>query len=632
MRDELLGYYERELAFLRQMGAEFAQKYPKVASRLQIENDKTEDPHVERMMEAFAFLAGRIQLKIDDEFPEVTESLLNVLYPHYLAPIPSMSIVKFALDPEQGKLTTGYFIPRETTLYSRPIQGTPCRFRTSYPVTLWPIEVASAAIESRAPVDTRGKWEEATIRLSMRCLNNTTLTELQTGETEKHKARPIESLRFYLNGEPQLVYTLYEIIFNHATRVELRATGGGVRRAGATGRRSQPVSLTLPASSIKAVGFESDEGMLPFTARSFPGYKLLTEYFTFPEKFLFFDVTGLHEAALTGNFGAEFDILIYVEDVQPPRFTVDAGTFQLGCAPVANLFTKIAEPINLTAEQNEYRVIPDVHRQMATEVYSVDAVTTTDPYLKQSREFQPFYSLKHSEGRGEDRTYWYANRRASQREDDDGTEVYLSLVDLGFNPHVPAVETVTVHTTSTNRDLPGKLPFGGSEGDFEVEGTGPLSRVRALRKPTATIRPPLRRAAHWRLISHLSLNHLSIVESAREGDAAEALREILLLYDFMDSSATRKQVLGISRVSSRRVVRQTGSRIGTGFVRGIETTIDFDEDEYVGSGVYLFAAVLERFLGLYVSVNSFNQLVATTQQREGMLKRWPPRAGEQILL
>jgi type VI secretion system protein ImpG len=636
MRDELLGYYERELAFLRQMGAEFARKHEKVAARLSIEGDKVADPHVERMLEAFAFLASRIHLKIDDEFPEVTESLLNVLYPHYLAPIPSMTIVKFTLDPEQGKLTTGYTIPRETTLYSKDVKGSPCRFRTNYPVALWPLEVASAAIESRDPVDARGKWMEASIRLSIRCLNNTTLSELLSGEGED--ARPIESLRFYLNGELQLVHLLYEMIFNNAVRVELRATTKDAKAKKSGGhRKQQQASFTLPPESIRPVGFAADEGMLQYTARSFPGYRLLTEYFTFPEKFLFFDVTGLRAAAQTGDFGDQFDILIHLQNITPPRFTVDAGTFQLGCAPAINLFKKIAEPIQLTAEQNEYHVIPDVHRQMATEVYSVDAVTTTDPYLKRSRHFQPFYSVKHSEGREEaERTFWYATCRPSQREDDDGTEVFLSLVDLGFDPHVPAVETVTVHTTATNRDLPAELPFGGlggTESDFSIEGTGPLTRVRVLRKPTRAVRPPLRRGAHWRLISHLSLNHLSIAEGPNADDAAGALREILMLYDFMDSAATRKQVTGIKRVSSRRVVRRlAGSRIGAGFLRGLETTIEFDEDFYVGSGVYLFASVLERFLGLYVSVNSFNQLVATTQQREGELKRWPPRAGETLLL
>jgi type VI secretion system protein ImpG len=623
MRDELLGYYERELVFLRQMGAEFAAKYPKVAGRLLLEPDKCEDPHVERMIEAFAFLASRVHLKIDDEFPEITESLLNVLYPHYLAPIPSMSVAQFALDPAQGKLTTGYKIDRGTILYSRPIQGTPCRFRTCYPVTLWPVEVTNASLESLDPVSSRGKYSEAVIKIGLRCVNNTKLAEIKVKEGEDE--RLIESLRFYINGEAQLIFPLYELIFNderHVERVELRPVNGKRGRG--------PASVTLPPSSIKPVGFGQDEGMLQYSARSFMGYRLLTEYFSFPDKFLFFDVTGLGAAARAG-FGEEFEILIYLKDVTPPRGVVDARTFQLGCAPIINLFRKVAEPIHLAQQQHEYRVIPDIHRQAATEIYAIDSVTTTSAYLEGSREFQPFYSYRHAYDREQSRAFWYATRRASERPDDEGTEVYISLVDLDFSPHVPPVETLTVHTTCTNRDLPGRLPFGGREGDFEVENAGPLARVRCLRKPTDTLRPPMRRGAHWRLISHLSLNHLSIVEGQPSGEP-EALREILMLYDFMDSAATRKQIAGVSKLTSRRVVRQTGSRVGAGFVRGIETTIEFDEEQYVGSGVFLFASVLERFLALYASVNSFNQLVAKTRQREGVMKRWQPRAGEQIIL
>jgi type VI secretion system protein ImpG len=635
MRDELLGYYERELVYLRQMGAEFARKYPKIAGRLLLEADKCEDPHVERMIEAFAFLASRVHLKIDDEFPEITDALMNVLYPHYLAPIPSMSIARFSLDPDQGKLTAGYLIERGSTLYSRPIQGTPCKFRTCYPVALWPLEVASASLDSVDPVDSRGKWAEARLKISIRCLNDTQLSTLRLGD---ERAPLIDSLRFYISGESQLVYPLYEMLFNNVTKVTLRPSEGP--RTGGTGdgrptRRSQsragsPPRIDMPPTSLNAAGFEGDEGMLPYTPRSFPGYRLLTEYFAFPEKFLFFDVRGLAKAAAAG-FGAEFDILIYLRDVPPPRSVVDEGTFQLGCAPIVNLFNKIAEPIQLTQQQNEYHIVPDVHRQLATELYSVESVTTTDPYLQKSRQFQPFYSFRHTYDRDMDRTFWYATRRQSERRDDPGTEVYLSLVDLDFNPDVPAMDTITVHATCTNRDLPGKLPFGGKEGDFEVEGGGPLSRVHCLKKPTNTLRPPLRHGAQWRLISHLSLNHISLVEGPDES-GANPLREILLLYDFMDSAATRKQINGIKEITSRRVVRQTGARIGTGFVRGIETTITLDEEQYVGSGLLLFGSVLERFLALYASINSFSQFALKTDQREGYLKRWPPRAGEQILL
>lgn len=621
MRDELLGYYEKELAFLRQMGAEFAEKYPKIATRLLLESDKCEDPHVERLIEAFAFLAGRIRLKLDDEFPEVTESLLNVLYPHYLTPIPSMSIAKFALDPQQGKLTTSYQIDKGTTLYSRPIQGTPCRFRTCYPITLWPLEVVSAELNSNAPADSRGRWNQAFIKITLRCLNNAQLSELKQGQGKT--AQPIDHLRFFLNGETQLVYPLYELIFNNATKIELRAIQGK-RILGTT-----PSVISLPTSNIQPVGFAENEGLLPYTARSFIGYRLLTEYFAFPEKYLFFDLLGIDLAALAG-FGEQFEIFIYLKDVAPPSARVDASTFQLGCTPIINLFHKTAEPIQLTHQQYEYHVIADIHRQMATEIYSVDDVITADPYLQQARHYQPFYSLRHTYKQEQTNTFWYTTRRASQRKDDPGTEIYISLVDLDFNPNVPAVETLTVSVTCTNRDLPGKLPFGGREGDFQVEGNAPLSRVICLKKPTNTLRPPLRRSAHWRLISHLSLNYLSIVESNE--NSAEALREILLLYDFLDSPATRKQIYGIEKVASRRVVRQIGPRIGTGFVRGIETSIEFDEDQFIGSGIFLFASVLERFLALYASLNSFNQLKIQTKQREGWAKIWPPRSGDQILL
>ena len=626
MRDELLEYYERELAFVRQMGAEFGEKYPKIASRLMLEAEKCEDPHVERLIEAFSFLAARVHLRLDDDFPEITESFLNVLYPHYLAPIPSMSIAQFALDREQGKLTSGYHVATETALYSRPIQGTPCRFRTCYPVTVWPIEVTSASLESLDPVDTRGRWEEAILRINLRCFNDTRFSELVTAETDD-KAKPIDSLRFYLNGEPHISYSLYELIFNNATRVEIAPVTPGR----ANHRGNAPKKAVLPPGSIKQVGFERNEGLLPYSARSFIGYRLLTEYFTFPEKFLFLDIENLASAARELKLGEEFSISIYLEDVVPPRGVVSATNFQLGCAPVINLFRKTAEPIELSRLKHEYRVVPDVHRQSATEIYSVDSVLSVDSHARQFHEYHPFYSIKHSmKNRSED-TFWYSARRPSAQKEDTGTEVFLSFVNLGFNPQVPSAETVTVHTTCSNRDLPSKLPFGGREGDFEVEGGGPLARVRCLRKPTNTLRPPMRRGAQWRLISHLSLNHLSISEDKDSSDP-EALREILALYNFADSPATNRQISGIASVSARRVVRQTGSRIGTGFARGLETTIEFDEDMFVGGGVFLFASILERFLGLYVSVNSFNQFVAKTTQREGNLKVWQPRAGDQPLL
>ena len=630
MRDELLGYYERELVFLRRMGAEFAKKYPKVAGRLLLDEEKIEDPHVERMIEAFAFLTGRVALKLDDELPEITESFLNVLYPHYLAPIPSMTIVQFAYGSPNDKLTSAQVLERGARLNSRPVDGTPCQFRTAYDLQLAPIELQSAALESPAPKDARGRFSQSYIRLSMRCYGDSNLHEIKMGSTGEH----LNSLRFYLDGDPQLVFPLYEIIFNHATAVEFRAKETPIDQKSMKTMMNVQIKLPDPviipaAEAIKQVGFSDTESLLPYTKRSFAGYRLLTEYFTFPYKFLFLDIFGLDQAAAR-KFGSHFDILIHLKDIVPPIAPVTADTFRMGATPAINLFSKLADPIYLSQQRYEYQIIPDVHRQTTTEIYSIDEVSTTDPRTNENTQFSPFYSVKHAYSGDAEKSYWYAARRPSQRPNDDGTEIFMSLVDLNFDPLIPAVEVLNVRATCTNRDLPAKLPFGGKDGDFELESSALLSKGRCLTKPTETIRPPQRKSVQWRLISHLNLNYLSIVNS--EDGKPEALQEILNLYNFTDSAAIRNQILGITSVESRKVVRQIGGRIGSGFVRGIETTVTLDEEQYVGSGMFLFACILERFLGLYSTLNSFNQFVLKTEQQEEIVKRFPPRAGEQELL
>jgi type VI secretion system protein ImpG len=630
MRDELLGYYERELIFLRRMGAEFARKYPKIAARLLLDEEKIEDPHVERIIEAIAFLTGRVSLKLDDELPEITESFLNVLYPHYLSPVPSMAITQFSFGSPNDKLTAVQMLGRGAKLNSRPVDGTPCQFQTGFDVQLVPIEIQSAALESNAPKDGRGKYADSHIRLSMRCFGDANLSEFKVGSTDK----PPEFLRFYLNGDPQLVFPLYEIIFNQTTKVEFVAReqplGNKTIKTLSNIQLKLPDPVVLPAGeAIKQVGFSEEESLLPYTKRSFQGYRLLTEYFAFPYKFLFFDIYGL-EQAVAKKFGSHFDILIHLKDVTPPKAPITADTFRLGCTPIINLFSRMADPIYLSQQKYEYHVVPDVHRQLTTEVYSIDEVITSDPKTNTTRVFSPFYSLRHAYGEQMEKAFWYATRRDSQRDEDDGTEMFISMVDMNFNPRVPAAEVINIRTTCTNRDLPAKLPFGGREGDFEVEGSGLLSKARCLTKPTETLRPARRRALQWRLISHLNLNYLSIIES--NNGTPEALQEILHLYNFDDSSASRKQILGITGIESRKVVRRIGEHIGAGFVRGLETTLTMDEEEFVGSGMFLFASVLERFFGLYSSLNSFNQLVLRTKQREEEVKIFPPRTGEQILL
>jgi type VI secretion system protein ImpG len=618
MRSDLLEYYERELSFLRQMGAEFAEKYPKVASRLQLEPDKCEDPHVERLLEAFAFLAARVRLKIDDEFPEITEALLGILYPTFLAPVPSMSVAQFVLNSEQVSLQTGQTIPKGSTVASAPVDGIPCRFRTAYPVTIWPVEVRAARFEQAPAVTIEGRDARTMLHLDLHILGAAALSELKEKSVEGVE-HPLSKLRFYLQGEGKVVHSLYETLFNDALAVELRPQASSPDSA----------AVRLGPEALQPVGFDDDETLLPTPDRIFRGYRVLQEYFSFPEKFLFVDLGGLEQ--LQGRaFTDTLDVRILLGRPFAAERSISAQTFRLHATPIVNLFSQTAEPIRVTHLTHEYRVIPNLGRPGAHEVWSVDSVTSTGADVDTIRTYQPFFAFRHNAERAGQQAFWHASRRPSERKDDEGTEVFLTLVDMNFDPTVPDTDTLTVHVTGSNRDLPGRLPFGNPEGDFQLEGPGVFTAIRSLVKPTVSLRPPLRRGAHWRLISHLALNILSLVE--REGEKGpEALREILRLYDISDSSVTRQQIDGITKLSARRVVRPLRDT-HPGFVRGLEVSIDFDEQNFVGSGVYLFASVLERFLSLYASVNSFSQLVASTKQREGVMRRWPPRTGDQIIL
>lgn len=601
MDDRLLDYYERELTFIRSLGAEFARKYPKIAGRLLLEPDKCEDPHTERLIEAFALISGRIHRKIDDDFPEITESILNILYPHYVQPIPSFSVVRFVPDARTVS-PSGYLIEKNTPLYSKPVQSIPCQFATAYPVTLWPVEVVEAELSEPKKMMRRA---QQAVRIRLRTFNALSFSELAWSR-----------LRFFLSGPPQHVFHLYELLFNHVSHMEIERE-----------RPDRPSEFVpLSPEDIRPVGFGDDESLTPHPRRSFPGYRLLFEYFCFPEKFLFFDLQGLDR--LRGRqWGDTLDLWVYLDRIAKSNLVVNAETFCLNATPAANLFKRIAEPIRIEHRKTEYHVIPDVRRQEATEIYSIDRVTAVAPdSTEKAVEFRPFYSVRHhrdfEEGNGR-LAFWHQQRRPSGRKGDDGTEVFLSFADVHFKPVDPEVETLTVHVTCTNRDLPARLPFGDPGGDFDLEMAAPVLRVNCLMKPTPCRRPTLGGALQWQLISHLSLNHLSLA-----GGGEGPLREILSLYDFDRSPGVRQQINGIVSLGSEHVTR----RIGRSFCRGIQVTVTLDEQKFVGAGLFLFASVLDCFLGQYVSVNSFSQLVVRTVQRKEILKKWPPRSGNRILV
>lgn len=578
MRDEFLEYYENELRYLRRMGAEFAEKYPKIASRLLLEPDRCEDPHVERIVESFAYLAARIHLKLDDDFPEITEALLSILYPHYLRPIPSVSVVEFQLDPEQGKLSTGLPIPRESLLYSRPVAGFPCKFRTCYDLTLWPVRVAEAQwmTPDRLKPAIKAPDAVAALRLQLDCLPDASFEEIG-----------MKSLRFYLNGEGSLIYSLYEILFNNCTQIVVRDFTP----------KSKKSPIFLSSHHLRAVGFSEDESLLPYPRRSFSAFRLLQEYFSFPEKFLFFDLVGLDQIARAG-FKDKVELVFLISPFerddrqQMLELGVSPKVLRLGCSPIVNLFPVAAEPILLDQTSYEYPIIPDVRRRHSYEIFSVDGVVSPDPHSDQLTQFEPFYRFRHAATRQEKKqqAFWYANRRPSGRRDDEGTDVFISLVDLTGRPAHPDVDSVTVRCTCSNRDLPFRLPFGSEAGDFEIEGIASIKRIVTLRKPTATVRPPAGKGMQWRLISHLSLNYLSLVS-----DGKEALQEILRLYNFSDSAHLEKQIAGITRLGSRRHFARVISEHGISFVRGTRVDLELDEEQFVEEGPICFPAFSNTF-------------------------------------
>jgi type VI secretion system protein ImpG len=608
-RNPLETFYESELSYIRQMGADFARERPKIADRLLVDREtgKSTDPHVERIIEAFAFLTARVQLKLHDEFPELTEALLGTLYPHYLAPIPSMAVAQFEVDPARANLPQGHTVERHSRLFSREVRGTPCRFRTAYPVTLWPIELVQARYQTSpfgkdVVPPPKAQQAKAMLRLELAAAPGASFAGLDIG-----------NLRFFLSGRDAVVHPLYELLFNHVVQGVVRGSSDDV-----------PLAL-LSTDSLKPVGFDRDEGLVPYPHRSFLGYRLLTEYFAFPNKFLFVD---LHWPRLDRlRLGDRLEILLFFDRAIPNlESQVTAETFRLGCTPIVNLFEQEADPIRITHTKSEYQVLPDVRNHSVMEVYSIDSVQSTNLETQQTIDYQPVYAFKHASDAEGQKAYWQMIRRPSVRQNDQGTEVFLSLVDLDFEPRRPPAEVLMVRTTCTNRDLPKDLrAAGGEDWGFQLEAVAPCRKIVPIVAPTSPARLPPEEY-RWRLLSHLALNHLSISDAE---DGAAALREVLKVYDYASTAVSRQHIDGIESVSSRRKVAPISDGLGRGFCRGIEITIEFDEEKYAGSGVFLFASVLERFLALYASINSVTRLAARLKQREGFLKQWPFRAGDQ---
>ncbi|MBV5311256.1 type VI secretion system baseplate subunit TssF [Chromatium okenii] len=650
MDPDFLRYYNRELQFIREMGAEFARDYPKIAGRLGLEGFECADPYVERLLEGFAFLTARVQLKLDAEFPNFTQHLLEMVYPHYLAPIPSMAVVACQPDLSKGSvLAEGAVIPRGSSLRSLLGKGerTSCEYRTAADVTLWPIELIEAkplALTAAQAVSAETvKGVKAGIRLRLRVA--------APGLTFNQLA--LERLRIFLRGGDDLRMRLYEQLLGHALAVIVRPA-----------THPAPWQMRLPAASIQRVGFDDAEALLPYGPQSFQGYRLLQEYFAFPERYLFVDVTGLADAVRRCTT-TELDLIVLLDQggvFEEDAF--DASYFALHCTTAINLFPKRADRIHLNHQNHEYHVVPDRTLPLDLEVFGITEVIGINSHSEPEQEFLPFYTARDFVGGRTQRAYYTVHRAprvpsAQQRQRGPrssylGGEVFISLVDADAAPYHHDLRQLAMQVLCTNRDLPLQLPLGKGETDFVFDIGAPVQAVRCVAGPTKP-RPSFPRGDNaWRLISHLSLNYLSLCDQD-VAQGATALRELLALYGDQSDAATQAQIEGVRSIRTtpitRRLPKSTQLPIdqspqppfskgglsdspplekrgagGICFARGLQITLLLDPAAFEGSGVFLLGAVLEQFFAKYVSVNSFTETIVTTPDH-GEVMRWPARIG-----
>ena len=624
MDQRLLHHYNNELTHLRQTAAEFAREFPKIAGRLALDPEAKEgcpDPFVERLLEGFAFLAARVQVKMDAEFPRFIQSLLETVYPHYLCPTPSMAVVRFGPVLGEGSLTPGYPIPRGTTLRTPLARGqqTACEYRTAHALTLWPLRIVEANYYTRELAQFQlppGLGARAVLRVRLQTTNGASLRDL-----------PLERLEFFLRGAGDLPDVLYEQIFAH-----------GVAVVAAAPETAPTTAQILPAAqgSLRRVGFEHEEALLPYGPPSFSGYRLLREYFAFRQRFLFFALANLRGAvAACGGDTADF-LLVFKAQEMRLEGRVDAGALSLFCTPAINLFAKRTDRIALTTQASEFQVIVDRTRPFDFEVYGVDGVTGYGSQAGEEQPFRPFYLAKEGDAAGAAGAFYTVHRaprqltakerQFGQRHAYTGTEAFLSLVDAANAPYRTRLQQLGLSVTCTNRHLPLEVAFGQGRTDFNLEIGAPVESVRCVSGPTAPRPPHADGELAWRLVSHLSLNYLSLLEGTG-GVGASGLREILRLYVDATDTQTLRQVEALRTAGTRPVLRRLDAPGPITFVRGLEIALNFDETAFEGSGVFLFGGVLEQFFRRYVAINAFTETVVRTEQRREIM-RWPAQIGQ----
>jgi type VI secretion system protein ImpG len=617
MDPRFLEYFDNELAYLREMGQEFADQYPNVAGRLGLNGVEVADPYVERMLEGLSYLTARIQLKMDAQFPHFSQRLLDVLYPHYLAPTPSMAIVELQPNAKIDSLKEGFLVPRNSPLRAGFAKGesTACEFRTGHDVTLWPLEILDvrctttpldlplASLNLKRPVKGAIRLRLKTIEGMMAPLN-------------------LDKLTFYLAGTDDIASRLYEAIFAHAQGV-----------VGCEPQQSEKWMEFLGPDAITPEGFERNQSMIPYDARAFQGYRLLHEYFAFPSRFQFFTLNGLKKI-VSKTQGNTLELTILLDcPVGELENLVDKKQLALFCTPIVNLFPKRCDSVKVSPQQFEHHIVADKTRPLDFEIYSVSAAVGHEDESGREQRFRAFYASQESdEGtygayysiRREPRLLSEVGRTKGTRTNYVGSEVFVSLVDQNQVQLDHSVKNLFVETLCTNRDLALLIPLGGAT-DFEVAGAIPVTAIKILRGPSEPKKALADSEMTWRLISHLNLNYLTLTD-LDQSEGAQTLRELLSIYRLLSDLALKKQIDAIARCRLQPITRRLPRSGPILFGRGVSVTITLDETLFAGTSPYLFGAVLEQFFARHVGLNSFTETALHSLQR-GEIARWAPRMG-----
>lgn len=622
MDPRLLRHYNLELQHLREMGAEFAQEFPKIAARLGMEGSEVADPYVERLLEGSAFLAARVQLKLDAEFPRFTQRLLEMVYPHYLAPTPAMLIAQFVPAPGEASLAQGLCLPKGTAFRSSRTlaDSIACEFRTADEVQLWPLSITKARYFSVAPDLPISK-----LPLQGRLKGGVRMSLQTTSAALGFKHLALERLRIHLGGAHEVSHKLYELIGSSLLGVLVCSP------AGADGLSWHEF---ISPRNLELTGFDDEQALLPVKHRGFGGYRLIQEYFSLPEKFLFFDIGGLRPA-LAKHSGQELEIVLLFGQGDPLlESVVDSNNFLLHCSPAINLFPKHLDRIHVSDGAHECHLVPDRTHPLDYEIYEITRVIGHSAGARVEQEFLPFYADYHSDRAGaqayfstrrEPRLPSEKQKRNGSRTGYVGSEVFISLVDACEAPYRGDLRQISPQALCTNRDLPILMPSGSAKTDFALDSAAPVEAVRIIKGPSRPYSMLAEGSLAWRLISQLSLNYLSLLDGC-EQDGAGALREMLELYAATGDSGLKRQIDGLKSVAALPVVRRMPMPGPICFGRGLEIVVEVDEMAFEGGGAFLFGNVLNHFFARHASLNSFTQTTLRSLTR-GPIMKWEPRCG-----